>query len=151
TEDSVRTALRTQQIIAYESGVANAIDPLAGSYFVDKLTDDLEAQATAYIEKIDELGGMVAAIEQAYVQRQIEHSAYEVGRAIERGEGLSVGGNKFQSQTVMACEIFVVREATARKQNDCRNPVKQQRDQVRVRQTLDALERGARGDDNVMR
>jgi methylmalonyl-CoA mutase N-terminal domain/subunit len=150
TEDSVRTALRTQQIVAYESGVTNTIDPLAGSYYVEKLTDDLEAQAMRYIEKIDEMGGMVAAIEQGYVQREIEQSAYEYGQAIERGERIIVGVNKFQTKEESNCEIFVVPEETARNQVARLQQVKRQRDNGRVAQTLATIEQAARGDANLM-
>ncbi len=150
TEDSVRTALRTQQIVACESGVTNTIDPLAGSYYVEKLTDDLEAEAMRYIEKIDQLGGMVAAIEQGYVQRQIEQSAYEYGQSIERGERIIVGVNKFQTQEQANCEIFVVPEETARKQVDRLHQVKRRRDNGKVAGCLAAIEHGARGDANLM-
>jgi len=96
TEDSVRTALRTQQVIAHESGVTNSVDPLAGSYFIEELTDRIEAQASELIAKIDKAGGVVAAIEDGFIQRQIENSAYEYQQEIEKGERIIVGVNEFQ-------------------------------------------------------
>ena len=150
TEDSVRTALRTQQIVAYESGVSSTIDPLAGSYYVEHLTDELEAQASRIIEKIDKLGGMVAAIEQGYVQRQIEQSAYDYGQSIEKNQRIIVGVNKFQTQDPATCEIFVVPEETARKQVDRLRDVKAKRDNAKVKACLAAVEQGARGDANLM-
>lgn len=96
TEDSVRTALRTQQIIAYESGVTNTIDPLGGSYFLEALTDKLEEQAVEYIKKIDEMGGMVKAIENGFIQKEIAVMAYKYQKEVERNEKIIVGVNKFQ-------------------------------------------------------
>ncbi|MEN8140466.1 MAG: methylmalonyl-CoA mutase family protein [Thermodesulfobacteriota bacterium] len=95
TEESVRTALRTQQVIAHESGVASSVDPLAGSYFVEQLTDSIEAQAEELMAQIDESGGVVAAIEEGFIQRQIEASAYDYQRQIEDGERIIVGLNEF--------------------------------------------------------
>ncbi len=97
TEESVRIALRTQQIIAYESGVTKTIDPLGGSYFIETLTDKLEEQALEYIRKIDEMGGMVKAIERGYIQKEIASMAYNYQKEVERGERIIVGVNKFQT------------------------------------------------------
>ncbi|MEM2959885.1 MAG: methylmalonyl-CoA mutase family protein [Candidatus Jordarchaeaceae archaeon] len=97
TEESVRIALRTQQIIAYESGVTNTIDPLGGSYFIETLTDKLEEQASDYIKKIDEMGGMVRAIEKGYIQKEIASMAYKYQKEVERGERIIVGVNRFQT------------------------------------------------------
>ncbi len=96
TEDSVRVALKTQQIIANESGVANTVDPLGGSYFVESLTDKLEEDAMTYIEKIDEMGGMIEAIEKGYVQREIQKEAYRFQKEMENEERIIVGMNKYQ-------------------------------------------------------
>ena len=98
TEDSVRIALRTQQILAYESGVTSTVDPLGGAYFVETLTDKLEEEALEYIEKIDAMGGMVKAIEKGFVQREIANEAYRFQREVERNEKIIVGVNKFQIQ-----------------------------------------------------
>ncbi len=143
-EDSVRVALRTQQIIAEESGVANTVDPLGGSFFVEQLTDRIEAEAQTYIDRIDERGGMVNAIEQGWVQHQIEQSAYELGQSIDRGERIVVGVNKYQSDEEPAIETFRVSEATQQRQIDKLQRVREQRDQAKVEQTLAAIERRSR-------
>ena len=104
TEDAVTLALRTQQIIAEESGVASVADPLGGSYFVEKLTDEMEARAMAYIHKIDEMGGIVRAIEEGYPQREIAQSAYDFQRAVDAGERSIVGINKHKSEKTSASE-----------------------------------------------
>jgi len=96
TEDSVRVALRTQQIVAYESGLADVVDPLAGSYYVEAMTNQIEAEALAYIQKIDDIGGAVVAIEQGYIQREIQDSAYKWQKEIENNDRVIVGVNKFQ-------------------------------------------------------
>jgi methylmalonyl-CoA mutase N-terminal domain/subunit len=150
TEESARTALRTQQIIAYESGAASTIDPLAGSFYVEKLTDELEAEAITYIDKIDRLGGMVAAIEQGYVQREIEQAAYEYGQSIERNERIIVGVNQFQADEEPDYEHFVVSEAAATKQIERLERVRRNRDSSAVHRTLAALEEAARGSANLM-
>ena len=98
TEDSVRVALRTQQIVAYESGLADVVDPLAGSYYVEAMTNQIEAEALKYIQKIDDIGGAVVAIEQGYIQREIQDSAYKWQKEIENNERVIVGVNKFQIQ-----------------------------------------------------
>jgi len=95
-EDSVRIALRTQQVIAYESGVTETIDPLAGSYYVESLTNEIEKQALEYIEKIDKLGGAPRAIEKGFIQQEIQNSAYQYQKEIEKGKRIVVGVNKFQ-------------------------------------------------------
>ncbi len=115
TEESVTVALRTQQILAHESGVTNTVDPLAGSFFVERLTDELEAEAEALIHEIDRRGGMVAAIEQGFVQNEIEQSAYRFGQSIETGERVIVGVNKFASHDEPDVDLFQVpAEATER-------------------------------------
>ena len=96
TEQSVRTALRTQQIVAYESGVANTIDPLAGSYYVEAMTDQIEKEAEDYINKIDAMGGMIEAIEDGYVQTEIQKASYKFEKEMESGKRIIVGINKFQ-------------------------------------------------------
>ena len=109
TEDSVRIALRTQQIVAYESGVADSIDPLGGSYYVERMTDELQAAAEAYIEKIDAMGGAVKAIEQGYIQREIAESSYQYQRQVESGEQIVVGVNKFTIEEPPAARNGAVR------------------------------------------
>ena len=151
TEDTVRLAVRTQQILAHESGVANTVDPLGGSYFVETLTDQLEAQAEQYMKEIDGLGGMVNAIEQGYIKQRIEQAAYEDRRSIDGGERIIVGVNKFQDQEAGSdYDIFTVPEDTERKQIEDLRRTKSCRDQDKVRRALDAIERVARSEDNLI-
>jgi methylmalonyl-CoA mutase N-terminal domain/subunit len=151
TEDTARLAVRTQQVLAYESGVANTVDPLGGSYVVETSTDRLEAEAEEYIQEIDELGGMVAAIEQGYVQRKIEEAAYEYGQSIENGERVIVGVNAFQHPDEMReYDVFTVAKDTERTQLQALKTIKAQRDEYKIRRTLDAVEEAARGSDNLM-
>ncbi len=150
TEESVTIALRTQQVIAHESGAANTIDPLAGSFYVEKLTDELEAEAETLIKKIDELGGVVSAIEQGYIQKQIEESSYRFGQSIESGDRVIVGVNKFQSKDDGKCELFEVPEATQQRQIDKVKNVRATRDNVKVEQALKLIVDTARGTANLM-
>jgi methylmalonyl-CoA mutase N-terminal domain/subunit len=150
TEQAVQVALRTQQMIAYESGVADTIDPLAGSYFVESLTDQLEAKAAAYIAKIDELGGALTAIEHGYVQREIQESAYRYQRAVERDENVIVGVNKFTVEEESEHELLRVDESVAQKQHARLAALRQRRDQAAVQQALANLENAARGSENLM-
>ncbi len=150
TEESVTVALRTQQIIACESGVTNTIDPLAGSFYVEKLTDELEAEAEAIIKKIDELGGMVAAIEKGFVQKQIEESAYRFGRSIDDGQRVIVGVNKYTSKTEPHVDLFEVPEATQKRQIDKLQATKASRDPAKLKAALDAVVAAAKGTDNLM-
>lgn len=150
TEESVTVALRTQQIIAYESGVTNTVDPLAGSFYVEKLTDELEAEATAIIKLIDDRGGMVAAIEQGIVQKQIEESAYRFGQSIDSGERVIVGVNKFTSDEPPAINLFEVPESTTQRQLEKLRDVRASRDVPRVEAALAAVKSAAAGSDNLM-
>ena len=157
SEESVTVALRTQQILAFESGVTNTVDPLGGSYCVERLTDRLEEEALAYIRTIDQLGGVVAAIEQGYVQRQIEEAAYAYGQAIERGERVVVGVNRFQSEEQTPMELLRVEESVARGQIARLERVRAERDAAKVRAALAAIKEragagsgGARRERNLM-
>lgn len=150
TEEAVRLALRTQQIIAHESGVTHTVDPLAGSYCIEKLTDEIEAEAAAYIEKIDEIGGMVRAIEQHYPQAEIEQSSYRYQQEIERSERVIVGVNRYGTEADTQPETLTVSEQAARRQIDRLRKVRADRDAAAVNSTLTALETGARGDANLM-
>ena len=118
TEESVRIALRTQQIIAYESGVADTIDPLAGSYFIEKLTDEIEARAMEYIEKIDDMGGAVKAIENGFMQREIQESAYRYQKAVESKQKMVVGVNCFQVEEEQPKNLLRVNPAIAEAQKE---------------------------------
>lgn len=151
TEESVTIALRTQQIVAHESGVANTIDPLGGSYYVEWLTDQIEAEALAYIQRIDDMGGMVVAVEQGYPQREIASSAYEFQRALERGERIMVGVNRFEMEEEgSAIPLLKIDKSTQRAQLDRLGKVKAERDNDAVRQALSAIREAARGTDNLM-
>ena len=144
TEEAVQVALRTQQIIAHESGVAHTVDPLGGSYYVEKLTDHIEAEAEEYIKKIDEMGGMMWAIEQRYPQREIEGSAYRYQQEIERGRRIIVGLNRYITEDEAQPEISTISEEATRRQLDRLNKVRADRDAAAVARTLDALEEAAR-------
>jgi methylmalonyl-CoA mutase N-terminal domain/subunit len=150
TEESVTVALRTQQLIAYESGVTNTVDPLAGSYYVEKLTDELEAEAEGIIKLIDDRGGMVAAIEQGFVQKQIEESAYRYGQSIDNGERVIVGVNKFTSDEPPTINLFEVPESTTQRQLDKLRGVRAARDVARVDAALAAVRQAAAGSENLM-
>ena len=122
SEQAVQVALRTQQVIAYETGVADTVDPLAGSYYIEKLTDEIEARAQAYIDTIEKMGGPVAAIEKGYVQKEIQESAYRYQKEIEANERIIVGLNKFQVKEEKPKELLKV-DPTVRisRWNDCGN------------------------------
>ncbi|HCF56469.1 MAG TPA: methylmalonyl-CoA mutase [Myxococcales bacterium] len=150
TEDSVRVALRTQQIIANESGVTNTVDPLAGSYYVEALTDRIEQEASELIAKIDEMGGMIPAIEAGFVQRQIEDAAYTYQSQIESGDRVIVGVNKFQIAEKAAPPVFRVDASVGEAQVQRTRKLRENRDNARVSSALEALEGAARGSDNLM-
>jgi methylmalonyl-CoA mutase N-terminal domain/subunit len=150
TEDSVRLALRTQQIIAHETGVANTIDPLGGSYYVESLTDRLETEAEEWLARIDSIGGMVAAVEQGYVQRAIEQAAYEYGNSIETGERTVVGVNKFVDDKPPAMDLFSVAASVETRQAEAVAAVKRSRDPAAVGTALGRIEQIARSDENLM-
>jgi methylmalonyl-CoA mutase N-terminal domain/subunit len=150
TEESVRIALRTQQVIAYESGVADSVDPLAGSFLVEALTDKIEQQALAYIERIDALGGAVEAISRGFQQKEIQDSAYAYQRAIEKEETIIVGVNKFTVAEGAPQGLLRVKEEVEVNQKKALAKVKEQRDAARVEATLKALEVAAKGTDNLM-
>lgn len=150
TEESVTIALRTQQIIAHESGVANTMDPLGGSYFVEWMTDRIERDAMEYIRKIDELGGMVAAVERGYPQREIAASAYRLQRQIDRGEKVVVGVNKFQQQEGSKIPLLRIDEAVQREQIESLARVKRTRDAEASRAALAHVRETAKTDANLM-
>jgi methylmalonyl-CoA mutase N-terminal domain/subunit len=151
TEQSVRTALRTQQILAHESGAADTIDPLAGSYYVESLTDNLEAEALELIEKIDDRGGMRKAIEDQWVQRQIQDTAFERQQEIESGERIIVGVNEYTvEEEDRHVDIEEVSEDDQEKQIGRLASVTDERDDEAVEDALAALEEAARGDENLM-
>src|SRR5258706_6317351 len=151
TEDAVRIALRTQQIIAHETGVANTIDPLGGSYFVEAMTDELERQAYAYFAKIDELGGMVQAVKQNYPQREIADASFELQTEIDSGRRIVVGVNAHQQGDEGPLDIHRIDPALEGKQIARVQAVRARRDAGAVEATLAALRQtAAREGDNLM-
>ena len=150
TEESVMIALRTQQIIAHESGAANTIDPLGGSYFIESLTDRLEAEALDYIRRIDDMGGMVSAIEKGYPQREIAASAYRFQREVDAEERIMVGVNRYVVSQGNAVPLLKIDEGVQRTQVQNLLRVKAERDADRVRSALAAVHEAARGTGNLM-
>jgi methylmalonyl-CoA mutase N-terminal domain/subunit len=150
TEESVRIALRTQQIIAHESGVADTVDPLAGSYYVEKLTDQIEKEALEYIKKIDDLGGAVKAIEHGYIQQEIADSAYKYQMGVESGENIVVGVNKFSAEEEPPKNLLRIDDEVETRQIERLNMVKEQRDNQEVEKALEELKKAAQGTENLM-
>jgi methylmalonyl-CoA mutase, N-terminal domain len=150
TEDAVRLALRTQQVIAHESGVTNTADPLGGSYFVEALTDRLEAHAYSYFARIDELGGMVEAVENGFPQREIADAAFRYQREVDSGERVVVGVNDFRSADDEEIPILRIDPALERKQAGRLEATRAQRDSGAVERTLNGLRAGASRGDNLM-
>jgi len=150
TESSVRVALRTQQIIAYESGVADTIDPLAGSYLIEYLTDEIEQRAQVYLDRIDALGGALAAIEQGFIQNEIQNAAYQTQMAIERGEQIVVGVNRFQIEEKLELERLKVDPSIEMAQRQRLAELRARRDNGRVQELLAQLESAARGEAALM-
>ena len=150
TEQAARTALRTQQIIAYESGAPQTIDPLAGSYYVESLTDEIEQRARQYIEKIEALGGMLKAIERGYVQQEIQNAAYEYQQAVDRHEATVVGVNRFQQEHENPVPIQRIDESLERKQVERVRALRAKRDAQACSGALAAVQDAARSGENVM-
>lgn len=150
TEESVRTALRTQQIVAYESGVADTIDPLAGSYYVESLTSQIEEQAMALISKIDELGGSPSAIDKGFMQQEIMDAAYEYQKQVENGKEIIVGVNKFQVEEPAPKGLLRVDMSVGELQKNKISSIKAERDNAKVEETLVKLEKACHGDENLM-
>jgi methylmalonyl-CoA mutase N-terminal domain/subunit len=150
TEDSARVALRTQQILAYETGVADVVDPLAGSYYVEYLTNVIEEKAWDYLRQIDALGGSVRAIEHGYMQAEIEQAAYDYQRALEEQDSIVVGVNRFTQEQEARPALLHVDPEVGRRQAAKLAVLRQRRDNIRVQQVLAALEHGAAGSENLM-
>jgi methylmalonyl-CoA mutase N-terminal domain/subunit len=148
TERSARIALRTQQVIATESGAADTVDPLAGSYFIEALTDELEARAWELIGRVDELGGSVDALE--FIQREIEQSALSYHERYRTGQDIVVGVNKYVTDTVDDVDILRVDPEAERRQLERLAAFKEARDSAAVEQRLEALRETARGDGNLL-
>jgi methylmalonyl-CoA mutase N-terminal domain/subunit len=149
TEESARLALRTQQIIAYETGVTNVVDPVGGSYYIEELTDKIESGAREYLDKIDGMGGALRAIEAGYIQSEIQTSAYEFQRAVESGRTIVVGVNRFRMEE-QPIPAFRIDPSIEKKQVERLRDLRSSRDAQRVAGALDCLEQAARGADNLM-
>ena len=150
SDEAVTVALRTQQIIAEESGAANTIDPLAGSYFVEALTHRIEQDALAYIDKIDEMGGIVRAIEAGFPQKEIADASYRYQRQVDEGVKTVVGVNRYVKTDEQRPELLRIGDEMERGQLERLNRVKQERDDARVNQCLEEMVRAARSDENLL-
>jgi len=149
-KEAVQIALRTQQLIGYESGVADTVDPLGGSYYIEELTEEIFTRAKEYIDKIEKLGGAASAIEQGFIQREIQDSAYRYQREIEKGERVVVGVNKFQVEEESPKDLLRVDPAVRISQMERLKRLKSERDNVRVKNILSELKNAAEGKDNLM-
>ncbi len=150
TEDAVRVALRTQQVLAHESGAANTIDPLAGSYYVESLTDELEEEAYEYFDKIDAMGGVIPAIEQGFFQREISKASYRYQREIDTEERIVVGVNKFKAEEEPEIPVLKIDPEVEKKQIERLNKVREMRDDKEVEDALECLRKACEGDENIM-
>ncbi|HLJ08715.1 MAG TPA: methylmalonyl-CoA mutase family protein, partial [Acidimicrobiia bacterium] len=150
TERAAKIALRTQQIIGFESGVTETADPLGGSYFVESLTDEVEAAAWRYIEKIDELGGSVAAIEAGFMQDEIERASYEWTKAVDEGRKVIVGVNRFTEDEALPAEVFPIDPALERNQAQRLAELRARRDNAAVKTALEDVRAAARGTQNLL-
>ncbi len=150
TEKAARLALRTQQVIAHESGIADTVDPLAGSYFVEYMTDRLEAQANEYIERIDGMGGAVKGIERGYIQEEIARAAYEAQKRIESGEDVVVGVNEFRMEEPPFEDVLTVDDSLREKQVTRLHEVRATRDPERLAAAMEGLRAAAQGGENMM-
>jgi len=150
SEDSVRLALRTQQVVAYESGATETVDPLAGSYYVESMTDEIEKAVLAYIEKIDGMGGAARAIEQGYIQREIGDSAYAWQKAVEAGEEIVVGLNKFQMEEKPISGLLRVNPEVQEMQVEKLRKLRLERDNAAVDAALEKLRKAAETEENLM-
>ena len=150
TEEAARIALRTQQIVGYESGITQTVDPLAGSYFVEELTNEVEAKAWEYLDKIEKMGGAVKAIERGYMQNEIATSAYEYQDRIQKEEKIIVGVNKFTVEEKAPENLFRVDDSIRQFQIDKLDKVKAQRDSAKVNTSLEKLEKAAKEETNLM-
>ena len=150
TEASARLALRTQQVIAYESGVTESVDPLGGSYFIEALTDEIEAKAAEYIRKIDDMGGALRAIEAGYIQKEIQDAAYAYQKSVETGEQVIVGVNRFQMKAEEFFDILRIDPVIEVNQKAKLKALRERRDNAAVSAALARIEQAARGTDNLM-
>jgi methylmalonyl-CoA mutase, N-terminal domain len=150
TEKAARIALRTQQVLAHETGVANTVDPFAGSWYVERLTDDLQADAEEYIARIDKMGGMLAAIESGWVQREIQEAAYRYHREVEERRRTVVGVNEFLDEEAHEPEIHRLDPRAVERQKRRLTAFRKARDPARHAKALRALQQGAEGETSLM-
>jgi methylmalonyl-CoA mutase N-terminal domain/subunit len=151
TEDAVRVALRTQQVLAHESGVANTIDPLAGSYFVEALTNEMEEEAYKYFDQVEAMGGVIEAIERGFFQKEIANAAYRYQREIESNKRVIVGVNDFVLEDEdIRIPVLKIDPEVERKQIERLNTTRKERDNKKVQEALDNLRKASEGTDNVM-
>jgi methylmalonyl-CoA mutase N-terminal domain/subunit len=150
TEEAVSIALRTQQLIAYETGVADSVDPLAGSYLIEDLTNRIEDGARDYIRRIDEMGGAVSAVENGFIQREIQESAYRDQKAVESSQRVVVGINKFKTEELKPTGLLKVDPSVRETQVEKLRKLRGQRDQAAVERALEVLSAAAKGTDNLM-
>jgi methylmalonyl-CoA mutase N-terminal domain/subunit len=150
TEESARLALRTQQVLAHESGVADTADPLAGSYAIEQLTTEIEQRVVDYLDKIEAIGGTLHAIETGYIQREIQNSAYEYQKAVESNEAVVVGVNRFQNEAERRMNTLRVDPGIEKEQVARLRALRQRRDNVAAEASLVKLEEAARGTENVL-
>ena len=150
SEESVQIALRTQQIIAHESGVTDTVDPFGGSYYIEWLTNQIEEGIKKYIATIDEMGGALEAIKSGYIQREITRSAYNYQKAVDSGEQVVVGVNKFTTEEEAELKLLEIDAGVERKQIERLRRLKQERDNGKVSQVLDKVRKVAKSDENIM-
>jgi len=150
SEDAVMLALRTQQILAYETGVPNTADPLGGSYFVERMTLDMETAANEYIDRIDRMGGMIPAIEVGFPQSEIASASYRYQREVERGDRVIVGANRFQTPDEKPIDLLQIDQSAQQKQEAKLSDLRKRRNPLAVQRALDALSRAAEGAENTM-
>jgi methylmalonyl-CoA mutase N-terminal domain/subunit len=150
TENSARIALRTQQVIAFETGVPQTVDPLAGSYYIESLTSEIEKRATEYIEKVDAMGGMLKAIEKGYVQQEIQNSSYEFQQSVDHHEAVLVGVNKFQIDEHREIPLQVIDPSLEPKQVERLKALRQRRNPEEWKNAIQAVEDAARNGNNMM-
>jgi methylmalonyl-CoA mutase N-terminal domain/subunit len=150
TEDAALLALRTQQILAHETGVADTVDPVGGAYAIEWLTDEIERQAVAIIARIDALGGTLRAIETGYIQREIQNAAYEYQQKVERGERVVVGVNRFRAGEESPIPVLRIDPGIEREQVERLQALRVRRDAARAAEALATVESRARSGDNLM-
>ncbi|MGI9165077.1 MAG: methylmalonyl-CoA mutase family protein, partial [Pyrinomonadaceae bacterium] len=150
TEQAARLALRTQQVIANESGVADTVDPLAGSYAIEQITSEIESRAEDYLKKIEAMGGMLRAIELGYVQREIQDAAYRYQRAIEKNESVVVGVNRYRSEDDSQIALHRVDPAIEQAQIERLRALRERRDALAAETALAKLDESARGTGNLL-